>query len=59
MRKCVDQVYFVERWSKRQGLKISISYQCSNIIFGLSLRIMHDQENTFFVCRWKHVFGSW
>ena len=23
--KCVDQVYFVEKWSKRQELKFSIS----------------------------------
>ena len=25
MGKCVDQVYFVEKWSKRQELKFSIS----------------------------------
>ena len=25
VRKCVDQVYFVEKWSKRQELKFSIS----------------------------------
>ena len=25
MGKCVDQVYFVEKWSKRQKLKFSIS----------------------------------
>ena len=24
-QKCIDQVYFVEQWSKRQGLKISKS----------------------------------
>ena len=36
MGKCVDQVYFVEKWSKWQELKFS------NIIFSLSLRIMHD-----------------
>ena len=26
MGKCVVQVYFVEKWSKQQGLKISTSY---------------------------------
>ena len=25
MGKCVDQVCFMEKWSKRQGLKIAIS----------------------------------
>ena len=42
MGKCVDQVYFVGKWSKRQELKFSVSQQCSNIIFSLSLRIMRD-----------------
>ena len=37
MGKCVDQVYFVEKWSKLQELKFSISSQCSNIIFSLPL----------------------
>ena len=27
MGKCVDQVYFMEIWSKRLGLKIAISQQ--------------------------------
>ena len=29
MGKCVDQVYFMEKWSKRKGLKIAISQQFS------------------------------
>ena len=29
MGKCVDQVYFMEKGSKRQGLKIGISQQFS------------------------------
>ena len=29
MGKCADQVYFEEKWSKRQELKISISLQFS------------------------------
>ena len=35
-------VSFVAKWSKRQGLKISISWQFSHIIFSLSLRIIHN-----------------
>ena len=31
MGKCVDQVYFMEKWSKRQGLKIAISQQFSYV----------------------------
>ena len=27
MGKCVDQVYFVEKWRKRHGLKISKNKQ--------------------------------
>ena len=30
MGKCVDQVNFMEKWNKRQGLKIAISQQFSN-----------------------------
>ena len=37
MRKwCVGQVYFMEKWSKRQGLKIAISQQFSHV------KIFHD-----------------
>ena len=44
MGKFVDQVYFTEKWSKRQGLKIAISQQFSYvnfsmIIFNLSVEI--------------------
>ena len=27
MGKCVDQVYFMVKWRKRQGVKIAISQQ--------------------------------
>ena len=45
MGKCVDQVYFMQKWSKRQGLKIAISQQFSHvnfsmIIFSLSVGII-------------------
>ena len=30
MGKCVNQVYFMEKWSRRQGLKIAISQQGGN-----------------------------
>ena len=48
MRKCVDQVYFMEKWSKRQGLKIAINQQFSYvnffiIIFSLSVGITYTQ----------------
>ena len=42
MGKCVDQVCFVEKWSKRQELKFSTTQQCYNINFTLSLRNMQD-----------------
>ena len=29
MGKCVDQVYFMEKWSRRQGLKVAISQKSS------------------------------
>ena len=49
MGKCVEQVYFMEKWSKRQGLKIAISQQFSYvnfsmIIFGLSVGIIDTQK---------------
>ena len=42
MGKYVDQVYFVEKWTERKGLKIVVSQQFSNmnfsiIIFSLSV----------------------
>ena len=42
---CVGQVYFMEKWSKRQGLKIAISQKSSYvkfsmIIFSLFLRTL-------------------
>ena len=45
---CVGQVYFMEKWSKRQGLKIAISQKSSYvkfsiIIFSLFLRIIDTQ----------------
>ena len=48
MGKCVDQVYFMEKWSKRQGLKIAICQQFSYvnfsmIIFSLSVGIIDRQ----------------
>ena len=48
MGKRVDQVYFMEKWSKRQGLKIAISQQFSYvnfsmIIFSLSVEIIDTQ----------------
>ena len=48
MGKGVDQVYFMEKWSKRQGLKIAVSQQFSYvnffmIIFSLSVRIIDTQ----------------
>ena len=48
MGKCVDQVYFMEKWSKRQGLIIEISQQFSYvnfsvIIFSLSVGIIDTQ----------------
>ena len=48
MRKRVDQVCFMEKWSKRQGLKIAISQQFSYanfsmIIFSLPVRIIDTQ----------------
>ena len=40
MGKCVDQVCFVKKESKRQALKFSLSLlQCPNIILSLYLRI--------------------
>ena len=42
MGNCVDQVNFMEKWNKRQGLKIAMSQQFSNfsmIIFSLSVHI--------------------
>ena len=35
MGKSVDQVYFVEKWSKRQGLKIATSQQFSYVNFSM------------------------
>ena len=35
MGKCVDQVYFMKKWSKRQGLKIAISQQFSYVNFSM------------------------
>ena len=35
MGKCVDQVYFMEKWSKGQGLKIAISQQFSYVNFSM------------------------
>ena len=35
MGKCVDQVYFIEKWSKRQGLNIAISQQFSYVNFSM------------------------
>ena len=35
MGKCLDQVYFIEKWSKRQGLKIAISQQFSYVNFSM------------------------
>ena len=48
MGKCVDDVYFMEKWSKLQGLKIAISQQFSYvnfsmIIFSLSVGIIDTQ----------------
>ena len=48
MGKCVDQVYFMEKWSKQQELKIAISQQFSYvnfsmIIFSLSVGIIYTQ----------------
>ena len=48
MGKCVGQVYFMEKWSKRQGLKFAISQQFSYvnfymIIFSLSVGIIDTQ----------------
>ena len=48
MRKCVGQVYFMEKWSKRQRLKFPISQQFSYvnfsmIIFSLSVGIIDTQ----------------
>ena len=31
MGKCVDQVCFMEKWSKQQGLKIAISLEFSYV----------------------------
>ena len=52
MRKCVDQVYFIEKWSKRQGLKIAISQQFSYvnfsmIMFSLSVGIIDTQMHIY------------
>ena len=52
MGKCVDQVYFMEKWSKRQGLKIPISQQFSKvnfsmIIFSLSVGIIDTQMHIY------------
>ena len=52
MGKCVDQVYFMEKWSKRQGLKIAIRQQFSYvnfpmIIFSLSLGIIDTQIHIY------------
>ena len=52
MTKCVDQVYFMEKWSKRQGLKIAISLQFSYvnfsiIIFGHSVGIIDTQRHIY------------
>ena len=35
MGKCVDQVYFAEKWSKRLGLKMAISQQFTYINFSM------------------------
>ena len=48
MGKCVDQVTFMEKWSKRQGLEIAISQRFSYvnfyvIIFSLSVGITDTQ----------------
>ena len=52
MEKCVDQVYFMEKWSKRQGLKIAIGQQFSYvnfsmIIFSLSMGIIDTQMHIY------------
>ena len=52
MGNCVDQVYFMEKWSKRQGLKIAISQQFSYvnfsmIIFSLSVGIIDTQMHIY------------
>ena len=52
MGKCVDQVYFMKKWSKRQGLKIAISQQFSYvnfsmIIFNLSVGIIDTQMHVY------------
>ena len=54
MGKYVDQVYFMEKWSKRQGLKIAISQQFSYvnfsmIIFSLSVGITVNCFVCFFI----------
>ena len=35
--KCVDQVYFIEKWSNRQGLKIALSQRFSYVNFSMSI----------------------
>ena len=50
MGKCVDQVYFVEKWSTRQELKFSISKQCSNIIFSLESTMIKSKLVAY--CYW-------
>ena len=52
MGKGGDQVYFMEKWSKRQGLKIAVSQQFSYvnifmIIFSLSVPIVDTQMHIY------------
>ena len=35
MGKCLEQVYFMEKWNKRRGLKIAISQQFSYVNFSM------------------------
>ena len=61
MRKFVDQVYFMKKCSKQQGLKIAISQQFSYvkfsmIIFSLSVGIiyiysLYQLQDTFITAR--------
>ena len=39
MGKCVDQVYFMEKWSERQELKMVISQQFSYVKFSMIIFI--------------------
>ena len=61
MEKSVDQVYFMESWSKRQGLKIVKSQQFSNvnfsiIIFSLSLGIIDTQMHIYVIYIYIYIY---